>query len=93
MLLAKEVKSETCLVVQWLRFHFPMKCMWDSVPGWAAKIPHASCSKNKNLNQKQYCNKFSKDLKKKKKKKRGQRWKIEISNDEFNILSDLKFCY
>ena len=33
-----------------------------SISGWEAKIPHASWSKN--IKQKQYCNKFHKDLKK-----------------------------
>ena len=40
-----------------------------SIPGWGAKIPHASWPKNQNIKQKQYCNKFNKDLKKEKKKK------------------------
>ena len=34
------------------------------IPGWGAKIPHASWPKNQNIKQKQYCNKFNKDLKK-----------------------------
>ena len=35
-----------------------------SIPGWGAKIPHASWPKNtKNIKQTQYCNKFNKDLK------------------------------
>ena len=36
------------------------------MPGWRAKIPHASQPKNQNIKQKQYCNKFNEDLKKKK---------------------------
>ena len=36
------------------------------IPGGGAKIPHASWPKNQNIKQKQYCNKFNKDLKKKK---------------------------
>ena len=36
-----------------------------SIPGQGAKIPHASGPKNQNIKQKEYCNKFSKDLKKK----------------------------
>ena len=32
-------------------------------PGGAAKIPHASRTKNQNIKQKQYCNKFSKTFK------------------------------
>ena len=34
------------------------------IPGWEAKIPHISGPKNQNMKQKQYCNKFNKDLKK-----------------------------
>ena len=34
-----------------------------SIPGQGAKIPHASQPKNQNIKQKQYCNKFNKDLK------------------------------
>ena len=35
-----------------------------SIPGWGAKIPHASQPKNQNIKQKKpCCNKFSKDLK------------------------------
>ena len=34
-----------------------------SIPGWGAKIPHASWPKNQNIEQKQYCNKFNKDFK------------------------------
>ena len=33
------------------------------IPGWTARIPHASWPKNQNIEQKQYCNKFNKDLK------------------------------
>jgi len=33
-------------------------------PHWGAKIPRASGPKNKNIEQKQCCNKFNKDLKK-----------------------------
>ena len=35
-------------------------------PGQGAKIPHASWPKNQNIIQKQCCNKFKKDLRKKK---------------------------
>ena len=34
-----------------------------SIPGWGAKIPHASGPKNQNIKQKQYCNEFNKDFK------------------------------
>ena len=33
------------------------------IPGLGAKITHASWSKHQNIKQKQYCNKFNKDLK------------------------------
>ena len=33
-----------------------------SSPSWGVKIPHAQRPKNQNIKQKQYCNKFSKDL-------------------------------
>ena len=36
-----------------------------SIPGQGVKIPHASWPKNQNIKQKQYYNKFNKDLKKK----------------------------
>ena len=34
------------------------------IPGQGARIPHASPPKDQNIKQKQYCNKFNKDLKK-----------------------------
>ena len=34
-----------------------------SIPGWGTKIPHVSWPKSQNIKQKQYCNKFNKDLK------------------------------
>ena len=36
-----------------------------SIPGQGAKIPHATWPKHQNIKQKQYCNKFNKDFKKK----------------------------
>ena len=39
-----------------------------SIPGPGAKIPHSLKLKNQTIKQKQYCNKFSKDLFEKKKK-------------------------
>ena len=33
------------------------------IPGWGAKIPHALSPKNQDIKQKQYCNKFNKDIK------------------------------
>ena len=34
-----------------------------SIPGWEAKIPHASQPKKQIIKQEQYCNKFNKDFK------------------------------
>ena len=34
-----------------------------SIPSQGAKIPRASGPKNRNIKQKQYCNKFNKDFK------------------------------
>ena len=34
----------------------------DLIPGWGAKIPHTLQPKNKNIKQKQYCNKFNEDF-------------------------------
>jgi len=33
------------------------------IPGWGAQIPHNPGPKIQNIRQKQYCNKFNKDLK------------------------------
>ena len=56
----------TFLAVYWLRLHLPMRGVdWGyvgSISHQGAKILHASWSKNQNK-QKQYCNKFNKDLK------------------------------
>ena len=40
------------------------------IPGRGLKIPHDLQPKNQNTKEKQYCNKFSKDLGKEKKKKK-----------------------
>ena len=55
----------TPLVVQWLRLYLPMKGDAGSIPGQGMKSPHESWPKTKNIKQKQFCNKFNKDLKKK----------------------------
>ena len=34
-----------------------------SIPGWEAKVPHAQVPKKQNIKQKQYCNRFNKNLK------------------------------
>ena len=51
------------LGVLWLRFTFQWKGV-GSIPGWRATVPHAWQPKNQSKKQKQYCNKFNKDLKK-----------------------------
>ena len=48
----------TSLAVQWLRLCGGA----GSVPGWGAKIPHASWPKRQNIKQKQYCKNFNKDF-------------------------------
>ena len=48
-----------------------------SIPGWGAKIPYALQPKNQSIQQKQCCNKFSKDFKngpRLKKKNTGNGW-------------------
>ena len=52
------------------------------IPSQGAKIPHALGPKNKNIKQKQYCNKFNKDFKKwstSKKKILKKHW-VELSS-------------
>ena len=61
-----------------------------SIPGRGAKISHASQPKNQNIKQKQYCNKFNKDLKKwstsDAKKKRVKRFTSNLdSSSQLNI--------
>ena len=60
------------------------------IPNQGAKIPHASQSKNQNIKQKQYCNKFSKDFKngphlKKKKFLRKKVTGLEKGQGEKNV--------
>ena len=56
--------SRNFLVVQWLRFHLPVQGVWVSslVKELRYHLPHGQ--KAINIKQKQYCNKFNKDLKK-----------------------------
>jgi len=44
-------------VVQWVRLPFGTEVA-DSSPGQGVEIPLASQSKNQNIKQKEYCNKF-----------------------------------
>ena len=52
----------TSLAVQWLKLHLSMQGGEGSIPGQGVKIPHASGPKSQNIKQKQFCNKFNKDL-------------------------------
>ena len=56
------------------------------IPGQGAKIPHASWPKNQNIKQKQYCNKFNKDFRKKKKK-------LSDSSVDFKALGHTVLVY
>ena len=58
----KKGPNRTSLVVQRLGLHLPMQEVASSIPGEGARILHASWSKNQNLKQKKYCNKFNKDF-------------------------------
>ena len=61
-------KARTASVVQWLRR--PSNAASEgSIPGWGAEIPHALWPKTQNIKRKQHCNKFNKNLKKKKERK------------------------
>jgi len=55
--------SRTSLAVQWLRLRLPMQgvCVQSLVQ--EDKTPHSSWPNNQNIKEKQYSNKFSKDLK------------------------------
>ena len=58
----------TSLVIQWLRLHLPMQEVWVQplVGELGSHIPHGQKKKKKqSIKQKQYCNKFNKDKKKK----------------------------
>ena len=69
------LELETSLVVQWLRFHLPMQGVQGQSLVGELKIPHALGSKDQNIKQKQYCNRFIKTFKlahlQKKKKGKG----------------------
>ena len=54
---SKRKNLGTSLAVQWLSL---LKAGGAGlIPGWGAKIPHASWLKNQNIKQKQCCNKFN----------------------------------
>ena len=53
----------TSLAVQWLKLRLPMQGVGLIL---VPKILHVLGSKNQNIKQEQYCNKFNKDFKKKK---------------------------
>ena len=56
-----------------------------SIPGQGAKIPHASRPKNQNIKEKQYCNKFNKDL------KNGPHQKKKILKKFFEYKDSVKY--
>ena len=58
----KTTRVGTSLAVQWLKLCLPMQEVGLIL---VPKIPHVFGSKNQNIMQEQYCNKFNKDFKKK----------------------------
>ena len=54
-----------------------------SIPGWGAKVPYASWTKNQNIKQKQYCNK---DLKNDPHQKKIFKKKIYSKDNRVKIL-------
>ena len=54
----QDSKAGISLVVWWLRLHRPVQRVWGRIPGWGAKIPHASRSKKPKQNT------FNEDFKK-----------------------------
>ena len=54
------------------------------IPGWETEIPHAGGPKKQNIKQKQYCNKFHKDL------KNGPHQKIYIKKKKEKLVN-IKF--
>ena len=58
------------------------------IPGWGAKIPHASRPKNQNIKRKQYCNKFNKDF-----KRNGPHQKKSLKKPQQDGLVLLNNCY
>ena len=67
LLIALKILSSkgTSLVVCWLRFHLPLQRGMALIPGQKDKISHAAQPKKPKTQNKQCCNKFNKDLKKK----------------------------
>ena len=57
-----------------------------SIPGWGAKIPHASRPKNQNIKQKQYCNTFNKDFKNGPYQKKNLKKKFRVLRFGLTIL-------
>ena len=60
-----------------------------SIPGWGAKIPHASWPKYQNIKQKQYCNKFNKDFKNGPHQKNLKKKKKEIARKVGGVILPL----
>ena len=61
----KEGVIGNSLAVQWLGLGALTARGPGLIPGWGAKIPHASWPGNQHIKRKQYGNKLNKDLKKK----------------------------
>ena len=57
-----------------------------SIPGWEAKIPHASWPKTQKRKQKKYCNKLNKHFKK---KNFGENFLETYRNLFFNLVSSV----
>ena len=64
------------------------------IPGWGGKIPHASRLRNQNIKQKQYCNKFNKDVKNGPCQKKFFKGRKNISTHfcRLHLHSQLAFC-
>ena len=59
----RELDPGTSLLVQWLRISASNEAGAGSILGRGAESLHAWWSKNQNINQKQYCNKFNENFK------------------------------
>ena len=62
-----------------------------SIPGQGAKILHVLWLKNENMKQKQYCIKFNKGSKKKKKK--SERGRVHVKNWESTMKSNVSIFF
>ena len=58
MIIEKEMGATSLVVVKTLPSNAGVAGL---IPGQGAKIPHVSETKNQNIKQKQYCNKYNND--------------------------------